>query len=536
MASPRGRDDYYAILEVTRTADTATIAASYRRLARLKHPDKNRENPHATAEFQQLQEAYSILKDNQTRLDYDTKHHAATRPRTTTRATTTRSTAKRNNAPFFFRVDPEWVGASSTRYPDKETWPRPGDNSDSNNGGSGSGELEQEIRQVRKQIRGDQATIARLNKKNLQLAENIRVVWKTVSDLGASLRQLDADKAHLARRAAENDWFAGLFGTVSPAAPAVPVNNNTTTAPAATATASHVAEVTAIENAQTTLRANLEQLRQELAALAEKSRVIVAEIRAATAQKEEKETRLHGLCSAWRTKQFHTGGDADADADVDEDEDGRWDGWCGWDEDETLYSDDGDEDADAQEAGRWWEQCSEPAWTTAADGEDAPFAFNPLAEEWVMQNPGRPDDEEAGGGVPLFAVHNEYTPAGGDTYSYKAQEKDNGPVEPHENNLGEDAPQRRHREGSEGPPLPEGTWTDEFNVDLLDMASPQSATAAATRTATTTATTTTADATTTATATHGEDVWWAEAELCEAATKRWQQQNKEWRQPTWHEW
>lgn len=65
--------DHYALLEVTMAADGNAIATSYRRLARMKHPDKNRDNPDATAEFQALQEAYSVLKDEQKRKEYDRK-------------------------------------------------------------------------------------------------------------------------------------------------------------------------------------------------------------------------------------------------------------------------------------------------------------------------------------------------------------------------------------------------------------------------------------------------------------------------------
>ncbi|KIH93893.1 hypothetical protein SPBR_05601 [Sporothrix brasiliensis 5110] len=66
-----GGRDHYAVLEIAMTADTTSIAASYRRLARLKHPDKNRANPNATADFQALQEAYSVLKDEARRAEYD---------------------------------------------------------------------------------------------------------------------------------------------------------------------------------------------------------------------------------------------------------------------------------------------------------------------------------------------------------------------------------------------------------------------------------------------------------------------------------
>jgi DnaJ-domain-containing protein 1 len=45
-------EDYYAILEVSQTASATDIKKSYRRLAILRHPDKNHNKPDATALFQ----------------------------------------------------------------------------------------------------------------------------------------------------------------------------------------------------------------------------------------------------------------------------------------------------------------------------------------------------------------------------------------------------------------------------------------------------------------------------------------------------
>lgn len=44
--------DYYAVLGITQTGDEDLIKASYKRLAKLRHPDKNLDNPQATADFQ----------------------------------------------------------------------------------------------------------------------------------------------------------------------------------------------------------------------------------------------------------------------------------------------------------------------------------------------------------------------------------------------------------------------------------------------------------------------------------------------------
>ncbi|CAA19014.1 DNAJ domain protein Caj1/Djp1-type [Schizosaccharomyces pombe] len=64
--------DYYDILNISVDADGDTIKKSYRRLAILYHPDKNRENPEAAREkFQKLAEAYQVLSDPKLREKYD---------------------------------------------------------------------------------------------------------------------------------------------------------------------------------------------------------------------------------------------------------------------------------------------------------------------------------------------------------------------------------------------------------------------------------------------------------------------------------
>ncbi|CAK7270081.1 hypothetical protein SEPCBS119000_003907 [Sporothrix epigloea] len=96
MAPGIGGKDHYAILEISVTADDATVAASYRRLARLKHPDKNRTNPNATAEFQALQEAYTVLKDSQSRAEYDRRRlHVPRKAAAASSAPRARATATR---------------------------------------------------------------------------------------------------------------------------------------------------------------------------------------------------------------------------------------------------------------------------------------------------------------------------------------------------------------------------------------------------------------------------------------------------------
>ncbi|KAI9049367.1 hypothetical protein LZ554_006401 [Drepanopeziza brunnea f. sp. 'monogermtubi'] len=62
--------DHYAVLELSTQSSSEEIIASYRRLARLHHPDKNREHD-STAKFQKIQEAYEILSDPVRKQNYD---------------------------------------------------------------------------------------------------------------------------------------------------------------------------------------------------------------------------------------------------------------------------------------------------------------------------------------------------------------------------------------------------------------------------------------------------------------------------------
>lgn len=62
----------YAILGVPGTADEAEIRKAYRRLALRWHPDKNPDNPEATAEFQKISSAYEVLSDPERREMYNT--------------------------------------------------------------------------------------------------------------------------------------------------------------------------------------------------------------------------------------------------------------------------------------------------------------------------------------------------------------------------------------------------------------------------------------------------------------------------------
>ncbi len=61
--------DYYTILEVSPTATVAEIKRSYRRLARLHHPDLNQQA--LDTHIKRLNEAYEVLRDPVKRAAYD---------------------------------------------------------------------------------------------------------------------------------------------------------------------------------------------------------------------------------------------------------------------------------------------------------------------------------------------------------------------------------------------------------------------------------------------------------------------------------
>src|SRR5512142_3086877 len=63
--------DYYAILDVPRTAADEDIKKSYRKLAMKYHPDRNNGSKEAEERFKEITEAYDVLRDPQKRAAYD---------------------------------------------------------------------------------------------------------------------------------------------------------------------------------------------------------------------------------------------------------------------------------------------------------------------------------------------------------------------------------------------------------------------------------------------------------------------------------
>ena len=64
------KKDFYEVLGVAKDADAKTIKRAFLKLARKLHPDVS-DDPDAEEKFKEVNEAYSVLSDDQKRVNYD---------------------------------------------------------------------------------------------------------------------------------------------------------------------------------------------------------------------------------------------------------------------------------------------------------------------------------------------------------------------------------------------------------------------------------------------------------------------------------
>lgn len=69
------KEDYYELLNVSKTASASEIKSAYRKAALKYHPDRNQGNPEAEEKFKAVSEAYEVLSDDQKRQVYDRFGH-----------------------------------------------------------------------------------------------------------------------------------------------------------------------------------------------------------------------------------------------------------------------------------------------------------------------------------------------------------------------------------------------------------------------------------------------------------------------------
>ena len=63
--------DYYQVLGVPKETSQRDLKKAYRKLAQEYHPDKNPDDDKAEARFKEINEAYEVLGDDETRKEYD---------------------------------------------------------------------------------------------------------------------------------------------------------------------------------------------------------------------------------------------------------------------------------------------------------------------------------------------------------------------------------------------------------------------------------------------------------------------------------
>src|SRR6185369_9867629 len=99
----KNKRDYYRILDVKPTSTPAEIRRSYRRLASLRHPDRD-SSPQASTRMQEINEAYGVLGNENKRIKYDIEYRAADIPSKNKPAPIPNTKVAENSPPILIQI------------------------------------------------------------------------------------------------------------------------------------------------------------------------------------------------------------------------------------------------------------------------------------------------------------------------------------------------------------------------------------------------------------------------------------------------
>lgn len=97
------KENYYQILNISRSASLDEIKKAYRRLSKKYHPDSNPEREDAQERFHKISEAYTVLQDPKKRKEYDKELEQQEKTIFQEKNQTNRSFSDREKQPIHFR-------------------------------------------------------------------------------------------------------------------------------------------------------------------------------------------------------------------------------------------------------------------------------------------------------------------------------------------------------------------------------------------------------------------------------------------------
>jgi molecular chaperone DnaJ len=110
MSSKR---NYYDVLRVKKDASAEEIKAAFRKLSKIYHADNKPDDPEAEAKHKELNDAYTVLKNDEKRAEYDNINFSTSRKKNTGQRSRAASGGPSGNANDFFN---SFFGAGFGNY------------------------------------------------------------------------------------------------------------------------------------------------------------------------------------------------------------------------------------------------------------------------------------------------------------------------------------------------------------------------------------------------------------------------------------